>query len=309
MNLEKPLICLGLPVYNGERFMRAAIDSVLAQTYSNFTLVISDNCSSDKTEEIGREYARKDPRVTYHRNEHNLGAIPNFDQVLRWANSDYFAWIAHDDVWDPRFLEVCADGLDRNPDAPVVFTSVKVIDHHGELIEDFCVPHDFASSNTSTRVRDIVSLRHRAYAAYGLFRTAVLRQIPILQPYVDSDRVFLLRLALRGRIVEVPERLFYSRTHDQRYSSLASTPRLQVQWFDASKRVGFFFPYWRLWLESFRAVTLAPLSAREKLACHWQVALCPVRARWYRRRLRFDVTRAARELFQRSASPKEVLPA
>ena len=289
--------------------MRAAIDSVLAQTYTNFQLVISDNCSTDKTEQIGREYAHKDPRVTYHRNERNVGAIRNFDQVLEWATTDYFAWIAHDDIWAPRFLEVCADALDGNPDSPVAFTSVRVIDNNGDLIEDFSVPHQFDSPAIKTRVRDIVSLRHRAYAAYGLFRTSVLRQIPILQPYVDSDRVFLLRLALRGRIVEIPERLFYSRTHDQRYSSLASTPRLQVQWFDTSKRVGLFFPYWRLWRESFRAVTLAPLSRLEKASCHWQVALCPVRAQWYRRRLRFDVTRAARELFQRSATPKKALPA
>ncbi|MEO8097262.1 MAG: glycosyltransferase [Acidobacteriota bacterium] len=305
---QQPLICLGLPVYNGEKYLRPAIDSVLAQTYTAFTLTISDNCSTDGTEAICREYERRDPRVHYHRNQKNLGAIRNFDQVLAWADTKYFAWIAHDDIWAPRFLEACVEVLDLDEGVVVAFAAVREIDQNGEVIQDFNVPHRLDSPVRSIRVQDVAVLRHRAYAAYGLFRTDVLRTIPILQPYVDSDRAFLMRLALRGRFFEIPERLFFSRTHDERYSSLSSTPRLQVSWFDTSRSVGIFFPYWRLWREYFRAVALAPISRREKLTCHWQVALCPWRAAWYRRRLRFDLTRAVRELIRKRVSAKRPLP-
>ncbi len=304
----RPLICVGLPVYNGEKYVAHAIDSVLQQTYANFHLVISDNCSTDDTERICREYADRDPRVTYHRNARNVGAIRNFGQVAEWATSEYFAWIAHDDIWAPRFLEACAEALDRDPDVVSTFPAVQVIDQEGRFVEDFTIAHRFNSPHLRLRVHDVVSLRHHAYAAYGLFRMSVLRVIPVLQPYVDSDRVFILRLALRGRILELPERLFHSRVHGERYSSLSTTPRLQVSWFDTSKSVGLFFPFWRLWREYFRAVALAPVSLREKISCHLQVAWCPVRARWYRRRLRFDVTRAAREVWHGGVAAQKPLP-
>ena len=111
----KPSVSIGLPVYNGEPFVERAINAVLAQTYSDFELVISDNGSTDRTEEICREFAGRDARVKYVRAERNQGAIWNFNRVFELSQGEYFKWAAADDVFLPTFLEKCAQVLDDNP--------------------------------------------------------------------------------------------------------------------------------------------------------------------------------------------------
>ena len=80
-----PLLSIGLPVFNGERFLTEAIESILQQTFGDFTLVISDSASTDGTEEIGREFACRDPRITFVRRSHNRGAAWTFNTLpTRW---------------------------------------------------------------------------------------------------------------------------------------------------------------------------------------------------------------------------------
>jgi glycosyltransferase involved in cell wall biosynthesis len=295
---------VGLPVHNGEAYVAQAIESVLAQTYTDFDFLISDNASTDRTGEICRSYSARDNRIRYYRHPQNVGAAPNFDFAFEGTSSEYFAWIAHDDFWAPDFLKECAAALDSHSTAVLAYTQVQVIDENGQFVENFHINHQMGSPQAHERIRDAVTLRHRAFAAFGLHRSDVLRTIPRLLPFVDSDRAMLARLAARGCFHEIPKRLFYSRVHSARYSSLASSPRSQIVWFDTSKRPARIFPNWRLWLEYFRAVQQAPLPTGKKIRSHVQVALCPVRARWFGRRLRFDVTRALREMLpgRRSAA-------
>ena len=110
-----PRISIGLPVYNGERYLETALDSLLRQTCTDFELIISDNASSDGTEAICRRYAHRDPRVLYHRSERNRGASWNHNHVVEFARAPYFKWAAHDDVCAPEFLERCAGVLDGHP--------------------------------------------------------------------------------------------------------------------------------------------------------------------------------------------------
>jgi glycosyltransferase involved in cell wall biosynthesis len=95
-----------MPVYNGEIFIREALDSLLAQTFSNFELIISDNASTDETEAICREFSRRDSRIRYVRQSENQGAVNNFLFVLDKAVGEYFMWAAADDIWDRRWIEV-----------------------------------------------------------------------------------------------------------------------------------------------------------------------------------------------------------
>jgi len=103
---------VGLPVYNGERFLGRAIDTLLAQTYRDFELIIVDNASSDGTEDICRAYAQRDRRIHYWRNARNLGAMGNFRRVFELARGELFKWAAHDDEHEPAFLEKCVTALD-----------------------------------------------------------------------------------------------------------------------------------------------------------------------------------------------------
>ena len=100
-----PKVSIGMPVYNGEKYIREALNSLLTQTYTDFELIISDNASTDKTEEICKEYAGRDIRIKYFRQPHNKGAFFNFNFVLKQSRGEYFMWAAHDDTRDPLFIE------------------------------------------------------------------------------------------------------------------------------------------------------------------------------------------------------------
>ena len=130
-----PRVCIGLPVYNGERFLAGAIASILAQTYTDFELIICDNASTDRTGEICRGFARKDARVRYHRQPRNLGATANFNHCFELASGAYFKWAADGDVLEPRFLEACVEALDDDPGAVLSQSLVKVVDEADRLVE------------------------------------------------------------------------------------------------------------------------------------------------------------------------------
>ena len=101
-----PQVSIGMPVYNGAKFIREALNSLLAQTFTDFELIISDNASTDGTEGICQEYVAKDKRVRYVRQPQNIGAAANFFFVLDEAQAEYFMWAAADDLWDKNWLEL-----------------------------------------------------------------------------------------------------------------------------------------------------------------------------------------------------------
>ena len=90
-------VSVALPVYNGERYLRIAIEAILTQTYQDFEFIISDNASTDSTEQICREYAAIDKRICYHRNEKNIGAPRNFNRAFELSHGEYLKWATCDD--------------------------------------------------------------------------------------------------------------------------------------------------------------------------------------------------------------------
>ena len=109
-----PKVTVGLPVYNGARHLREAIDSILGQSYGDFRLIVADNASTDETAGIVRGYAAQDSRILYHRNESNIGLAANFNLVFRMSDTPYFRWATSDDVSLPDFLRRCIACLDRD---------------------------------------------------------------------------------------------------------------------------------------------------------------------------------------------------
>ena len=123
-----PLVTVGMPLYNADRHLREALDSILAQDYANFELVISDNASSDATGSICQAYAARDERVTYHRSERNLGAVWNFNRVFELGRGEYFMWAAHDDLRAPQYLSSCVAAMEVHPEAVLCCTEIGFID-------------------------------------------------------------------------------------------------------------------------------------------------------------------------------------
>ena len=135
MNENSARISIGLPVYNGELFLKEAIDAVLNQTFRDFELIISDNASTDRTAQICRDYAANDSRIRYYRNETNIGANPNFRRVFALSSTEYFKWVSHDDLQTLDFLEKTVAIMEQDPDIVLCYPRVRVIDEAGNTIK------------------------------------------------------------------------------------------------------------------------------------------------------------------------------
>lgn len=134
-----PLVSIVLPVYNGERFLRASIDSVIAQTFPNWELLILDDCSTDSSPEIAKEYEQRDSRIIYYRNEKNLRLPGNLNKGFSLAKGDYLTWTSDDNMYRPTAIEKMVDALQENPDAHLAFASCRIIDENGNPIEYIAV--------------------------------------------------------------------------------------------------------------------------------------------------------------------------
>jgi glycosyltransferase involved in cell wall biosynthesis len=219
----QPRISVTLPVYNGERYLGQAITSILGQTFPNLELIISDNASTDATEEICRGFAAQDRRVRYFRQPRNIGASPNFNICYELASSEYFKWAAHDDFLEPEYLAECVRALDANPDAVLCQSLVRLVDDHDRLIEVFRAVEPGAASHDPTE-RFAARMRNpRCLEIWGVIRMSALRNCVLIGSYVGMDRALLLELALRGRFVALDRPLFSNRDHPERATRITRT--------------------------------------------------------------------------------------
>jgi glycosyltransferase involved in cell wall biosynthesis len=255
-------VYIGLPVYNGDRYLADALDCLLAQTHRDFTVLISDNASTDATGAIGRDFARRDPRIIYHRHLTNLGAAPNFNFCVAQANGTYFKWMAHDDLCLPTYLERCVDLLDRDPGAVLCHARVTNIDSAGAITGSYSGEWTFNDPDPAVRFARAMALDHSCVTVFGVIRLDVLKQTPAIAPFVGSDRPLLAELALHGRLEYVPEELFLWREHPNRSVRLQRRDRLA--WFDTSARsILSTLIVQQLWANQ-RAALRTPRSYRDK---------------------------------------------
>ena len=194
-----PLVTVGMPVYNGARYLEAAVRSFQRQTHSDFVLVISDNCSTDETPTICASLAKGDPRIRYVRQESNLGSARNFEYLIRSADSHYFTWAAHDDTRQPEFLEETLRLLQSDPDAIGCAIGVDLVDESGRFLRYAKPPLGLASQSPAIRAR---AVREQGYLAiYGLLRLAKMQFDLSVPDILGSDTIFVHRLAMQGRFV------------------------------------------------------------------------------------------------------------
>ncbi|MGV6816470.1 MAG: glycosyltransferase family 2 protein [Thiotrichales bacterium] len=216
---SKPKITVHIPVYNGDNYLETEIDSLLAQTCTDFELLITDNCSTDRTAEICQHYARQDPRVRYVRNKRDIGSNPNFDLGVELARGEYFKWASHDDFHAPEFLERCVEVLDNDPDVVLVHSLVQIVDKNGDnltLYDSRLRGSD--SDDPVERFKPLTHIRHVCTDIFGVFRTDALRSTRLnAANYHAVDRALLAEISLIGKIVQIKEPLFFNREHDKRY--------------------------------------------------------------------------------------------
>lgn len=243
-----PIVGLGMPVYNGEQFVGAAIRSVLEQTLGEFVLVICDNASTDGTEEICRGLAAADSRIRYHRNPTNLGAHPNYNLTFHRSQGRYFKWVPHDDLLHPDYLRDCVCALDADPGAVLCQSDLEYIDESGTTIGVFTgeVPGSTAQ-DAATRFAALALKPHNSYDVMGVFRRSALEGSMLLESFHGADRALLAQIATRGHTIHVHAPLLKVRDHSGRYTRAMTRPRDRATWHDSRLAGRLSFPVWRLY--------------------------------------------------------------
>lgn len=193
-----PLISVGMPIRNEERFLRAALDALTRQTGVKLEIIISDNASTDATPAICQEYCARFPWISYHRFEENAGAAANFTYVLEQARGKYFMWASGHDLWQENYLKECSSMLERFPEAVLAAGETLWIDAND-------APHARSSGWNDTRGASRVGRYFTVFwgnmnPIIALIRSAELKAVGIAN-MAGGDLAMLLALALRGDFI------------------------------------------------------------------------------------------------------------
>ncbi|MGH8487292.1 MAG: glycosyltransferase family 2 protein [Gammaproteobacteria bacterium] len=280
MNSNPPRVSIGMPIYNGERYLRPALDSVLAQTFKDFEIIISDNASTDATPEICSAYADKDQRIRYYRNERNIGGGPNHNRTIGLATAKYFKWAHYDDIWAPDLLAESVEILDRYPNVALCYAKTRVIDEHGSFVTDLEDGLKLRAASPVDRYRAFHKRYRRektsGHIILGLMRMDAFKKTRQHGSFYWADIVLLAELSLLGEFYEIPEPLFYRRRHPES-STIKYTPQGVAVFEDTTNSGRILLPRWRMSYELARSLQSSHLTFYDKLRCFPQIGL------WYLR--------------------------
>ena len=232
---DQPLVTVGMPVYNEERFLEQAVSAILGQTYGNFELILADNASEDRTQEICEHFARIDKRVKYMRHPTNIGPNRTSTKVLEASSGVYHMWAAGHDLWDPRYIERLLARMRQDPSLVLCYGKTTVIDAANGIICDMKTSIDTRGLTLRERFRKVINEIFNGCMVYGLFRTDVLKsKLWNEHKVVGPDHVIVAKLALLGPMAYVDEPLFFLRQN--RSENAAEVLQRQIGWFDLSSR-------------------------------------------------------------------------
>lgn len=282
-----PRVTLGMPVYNAERYLAETLDCLLAQDYRDFEIVVSDNASTDRTAEICLDYRHRDPRVSYHRNDENLGAAFNYSRLVGIARGEYFKWASYDDLLAPNHLSECVAALDRCPNAVIAYPKTSIIDGDGRVVGQNDDRLQLLEAEPWRRLSTFTRNWNLAGPCFGLMRVDVMRRTRLIEPYLSSDLPFLADMALHGMFVEIPDRLFFRRVHATSSVQGDVTRAQTAAWFDPRRPAPLLGPRTLVFVHTVRTVACSEFDAVTRLRC-----LVAFVTTWTVRRLRVRGGRA-----------------
>jgi len=269
---HQPRLTIGMPVFNDARFISESLSSVLAQEFSDFELIISDNGSTDGTSEICSDFAKHDARIRYERQPENRGAAWNFRRVLERASTEYFMWASSHDLLDSSLVRKCVALLDEDSNVVLVYARSRLIDREGQVVEP-CMGDriDLRGKESIQRVRTIVRKLSTCNMMYGVFRRVVLEKVRCDRPCIGPDHVMLLEIVILGEIAQIPDVLFRRREVRARATNpdefhAAQYERLTGKRDPSALR----WRYWRWYGEHIRSVLRSnvPITVRFRLTAH-----------------------------------------
>jgi glycosyltransferase involved in cell wall biosynthesis len=252
--MTKPTVSIGVPIFNGDESLCAALDSLLSQTFNDFEIIISDNASFDQTEKICRAYLEKDSRIKYYRQNKNLGAEANFLFVLEKSIGKYFMWAAADDVRSNNFIELNLEFLEKNSNYVSSISPVKF--YGNDFDQKKMGDRSLDDSRFDMRFRRFFGPWHANGAFYSLMRTEIVKNCEwVGKKFLGADWIIVLYLAKHGKLNRL------------------STGWLQLGINGISNNGGIFqyykitaldsiFPFWKMTMAVFKLFKGAPLYSQ-----------------------------------------------
>lgn len=272
-------VSIGMPVFNGERFLEDALRSLASQTFTDFEVIMCDNASTDGTREIWEQYKHRFAEARYIRNPVNYGAARNYNLAFQESRGKYFKWAAHDDMLAPDYLEKCYLELERDPALAIAHTETMLIDESGRELG--VNPDNLTLMSPKPHQRLAVLFRNvnLCNPILGVIRSELLKRTSLIGNYIGSDYILLLQLCLLGKIREIPEPLFYRRDHASNLRKLPMEER--AKWFDAAYAGTDHLHLTKvLFRKQSESIWRADLSLRSRMLCMFQLR------RWLMRRTR-----------------------
>jgi SAM-dependent methyltransferase len=261
-------VSIGIPVHNGEQYLPECLASVQSQDYDDIEVVISDNASTDGTEELCRALAAADPRVRYHRQDRNMGAAYNYNTCFLLSRGELFAWLAHDDLRAPTFISQCVATIDDCPPSVVlVYPRSEFIDADGRFLRTDRFGVASGSPAPHRRLAAVVTDGGAVNPLFGVARASALEQTRLIGPFRASDRVLLAEVAMLGEIRELPETLMYRRLHERTSTEANPSALDRTRWFDPTARTPRLSRRQRLVLEYSRSALRLPLTPSQRALC------------------------------------------
>ena len=270
-----------MPVYNGERFIEMAIESILGQSFADFELIICDNCSVDATRQICERYLTIDKRVRYHRNITNVGAPANYNVAFRLGSGRYFKWAASGDVCGAGLFERCIQALESNPQAVLAFPRTRLFEDVPEQFSEYDDRINIEHESGCDRFCALLDNLRLNNAMNGVIRTSTLSRTKPYGRFSASDVVLLAELALRGKFVQVEGAYFYRRMAPETTAGMRSSRELLTHLAPEMKSP-IRYPEWRFWLGMCNAIGRARPGFAATSCAAWSVLR---RIVWSRREL------------------------
>ena len=281
-NVRKGFVSIGMPVYNGECYLEQAIRSVLEQTHPDFELIISDNASTDRTQEICKSFAESDSRVKYFRNDQNIGAAENYNRLFQLSSGEYFRWSNADDLIAPQLIEKTLSVLEARPDAVIAFGRTELIDAEGKSLGDYEDNLDIQADAVTVRYSEFYSQVGLTNVIYGLMRSSAVANTNLMGngSLPASDISFMAAMILQGKFVGIQERLFFRRMHGAAFSANPDPSAQAHFWRATAKRTP--LPLLRAVLTDMTGIMGTSLPLSDKLGL---LVYCLKRLNWQRQAL------------------------
>jgi glycosyltransferase involved in cell wall biosynthesis len=279
MGPETARVTIGVPVYNGERFLAQCLDSLLAQTYRDFALVISDNASTDRTQAICERYARADPRVQYRRNPVNIGLYGNFNRVLGLVRTPYVKLASADDFWAPEMLADAMEQMERDASLVLCHPRAVLVSEDGGELRRYDKPLHVLEDDPAMRFKRVLNELALVNQLMGVMRIDAVRSMAPFTNNTDADVVFMAELSLYGKIMELPKYQYFRRFHEacSSWDRKSETHQVKAVFRAGTRRI--YLPTWKHYWGLMRGVLRSPLRLGAKVEL---LAFLGRRAAWDR---------------------------